>query len=217
MIISNYLKYPFLFIISASIFLGLRLLFLNLTNNNIAEHEITEVRPWHTITNFPNHAQNFKFTKSLKDSSLFGMDSVLVKLKGYYHPSEIRIESSKDGMKGYSIIKPFLFLKEKIPLGWPRWFAYESILVNVGWIPENATNINLDSMTFNALREPIELIGLNVNPIPQTPISTNPHIAFQINHYDIPLLWSFIDYQIRNQKLDPVGRNQLPILIEQVK
>lgn len=143
----------------------------------------------------------------------------LVLVKGYFHESRILIETKKNGMNGYTIIKPFSFVRAPNPsLGWPAWQALDAILVNIGWVPESCLKDTAITKGQSAyFKKPVVIEGVvkKLNPTHQT--SRLPSKIFRNKSYSVDMLWSIIRQQLAANNLASCGVNYLPIYIEQTK
>lgn len=145
-------------------------------------------------------------------------DRKVVKVTGYFHQSELRIPTIKNEQDGFTIIKPFSYLREKShSVGSPVWFGFNAILVNIGWIPKACTIHDFKNKTFLNLKSPISIYGYNNHIESIDSLHLNPSLIFENQQFDIPLLWESIFYQIRHSKMSPPGGHHIYLYLDMME
>ncbi|MBM9577676.1 hypothetical protein JWG45_11330 [Leptospira sp. 201903070] len=153
-----------------------------------------------------------------KNLSFAGKRGGLVSLSGFFHKLEILEEATKDGESGYLILKPFSFLRESNPsLGWPSWYAFDAVLVNVGWIPQNGMNHRYKHLNYEEplFRNPVSIFG-RIRNTSSPNIYKKTGVVILKPKREIEL-WNEIDDKKIASNLPPYALNVLPICLDLIE
>ncbi|MBM9500558.1 hypothetical protein JWG44_09895 [Leptospira sp. 201903071] len=153
-----------------------------------------------------------------KKVSSAGKRGGFVSLSGFFHELEILEEATKEGERGYLVLKPFSFLRESNPsLGWPSWYALDAVLVNVGWIPQKGTNHRYKYLNYKEplFRDPISIFGRIRNP--STPDVYEKTGVVILKPKSIIELWNEVDDKKIASNLPPYALNALPICLDLIE
>jgi len=221
----NYIS-PILFICWYSILIiGILLGGCDSPNNNSTENLdlakdsslVYQIEHWATESELnPKEIYDINTNVSKLKSELSEIKQI--KVEGYFHPSEIRIGMKKNGKEGYTIIKPFSYVRKKNPsAGWPRWFAFDAILVNIGWVPEETIQHDFQEAIISKDKK-ITILGIVREDENLFRNQTIDYEIFNKAPFDIGLLWDLLNHQVRvSDKLAPSGQNEIPLFIELVE
>ncbi|WP_162274093.1 SURF1 family cytochrome oxidase biogenesis protein [Leptospira tipperaryensis] len=139
-------------------------------------------------------------------------------LQGFFHKTEILEEATKDGEKGYLILKPFSFVREPNPsLGWPSWYAMDAVLVNVGWIPLRGVNHKYKYLSYEdpIIRNPISIYGW-IRNLSNANVYEKEGVVLR-KPKTITELWKEIDEKTIASDSPPYGLHSLPIYLDLIE
>ncbi|TGM61592.1 hypothetical protein EHQ97_01125 [Leptospira adleri] len=169
--------------------------------------------PQKIILSIENPAKKKSFTK--KNLVLFGKRKEFVLIRGFFHELEVLEEATKNGERGFLVLKPFSFVRESNPSsGWPSWYALDAVLVNVGWVPLNGLNHKYKNLNYDEplFREPITIYGRIRNSSSQKIYKKSGVILLKPR--SIVELWEEIDNKRNVSDLPPYALNALPICLD---